>query len=133
MPIGCRGCPDQFDSEQSARLHFIESHALNKCLLCERPNSAPASNFCPTCKSVFLPEINQIEGITSQVNALQTRVANFQQQKRSKMIALKTRFIARQADLFCSHNIPKDDNCPACEKFNAREVRSSKNIIHVDL
>lgn len=133
--ISCKLCiePISFPSEADAKIHFIKCHGSNKCQLCNRKGSAKASNFCHTCKSAFLPDINNIEGLENEIATGQRKLRALEYQKRSKMNALKTRFITQYKDLFCKHDLPKTENCEKCNKFYAQEVKPSPKFIPIDI
>lgn len=131
--IGCRGCEKTFPNDNDARAHFVATHGSNRCQLCQRADAAKASNFCQTCKSVFSTEIAFLEGLAIEIANKQRALANIQTLQRSRQIGLRTKFLARQKDLFCEHQIPKTEECEKCAAWEKKDVRSSKNIIHVDL
>jgi len=132
MPIICKTCKDSFTNELEARKHFVLSHGTTKCRLCLR-EAAKNGRFCETCRKAFQTEISNQENQESFAERIRIQLAKLEKENDRHFFALKGAFLDRQAELFCSHNNPKDAKCEACEKFEAREVRSSKNIIHIEL
>lgn len=130
--IKCQACPGFFQSSQEAIIHFKDSHAVQTCQLCKRAGAAKASPFCPTCKAAF-PDLTSLENIDSEIRLVENKLTKLKEHRRFKELAIKTKFIARHAELFCAHNHPKAGTCEKCLAFEAREVRSSKNYIHVEL
>lgn len=128
LSIKCHICPESFTSESDAKDHFIESHASNRCQLCERAATAKASHFCPTCKTAFLPELNLIEGLTTEIKKAQKSLLDLTNQREKIYRIVKARLVQEKSKLFCAHNVPKNEPCSGCKAFENREVIKSQKI-----
>lgn len=133
MPkFACNLCKEDYPDSQTLVQHFAKDHATTKCHLCKR-EAAKNGNFCPTCRSVFLPDIELFEHYESERAILKRRLDNIDKAKATQENILRGLFIQRKKEMFCAHEIPKTEKCERCEQFNNREVKKSVNIIRIKL
>lgn len=130
--LACNICHEDYLDTQTLIKHFTKEHSTTKCHLCAR-EAATNGNFCPTCHKAFPGEIANLELQISLLSRTESSLKKLQNSITTHKFLLREKFLLRRAELFCTHEIPKDNACPKCEKFNAREIHKTVNIIRISL
>jgi hypothetical protein len=128
MPkYACNVCKTDYPDSPSLLKHFTKEHSTTRCILCSR-EAAEKGSYCPTCRKAFANEIANLES----ERELKAKIEDSLKQLDTKIyrhaFLLRDRFLQRRAELFCPHNLPKEQECAKCE---VRPV--NKSIIRVDI